>query len=350
MISYVIFFLVESTLLFISRVTNSLNLRMLACIVAIGFCGLRFETGYDYNSYRDFFENISIYNDVLELGFVYFIHLGNELGISSFSFFFIFALATHGIAFYTLSKISTNPDMAIFIYLLIPGLYLNSFSVVRSAYALSIFIYAAFKLIKNNAVYQYFVWGLLAASFHITAILPFLLTFIIYVSPKYPISRYLFFILLGVSFLVGFQSSFAQSILNMFVYTKFSAYAEWDTQQSAIKIFSTNLLAIYIIYHLKYFRSCKNSLFFFKIWFIGLLIYNIFMNFTPVTRMTYYFTFFSIPLLLSSIAVYSGKFRILSQSILLIFFSMAFIAALYNDYLATDVLKMSNYKTIFDAP
>jgi hypothetical protein len=69
-----------------------------------------------------------------------------------------------------------------------------------------------------------------------------------------------------------------------------------------------------------------------------------------VTRISYYFGFFSIPLMIHAVSVHGGLVRLLGQLALIVFFSAGFIAALYNDTLVADPPNMSNYKTIFEAP
>lgn len=348
MIYYALFFIAEFALLFLSNMLRSRALSVLAGTLAVAFCGLRFETGYDYNSYRAFFEDIWSYEGLIEPGFHYFVYLGNTLGVSTFGFFFLFALATHGLAFHTLRKASANPNMAFLIYLLIPGLYLNSFSLLRSAFAVSIFAYAAFRLITERSKLEYLAWGALATSFHFTAVLPFLVAFFIFLGPKRLPARSTCLLLFFGS-LIASQLPIAQTILNAFGGTKFVSYAEWEEHQGALKIFASSLLALFILYHVRYFKRSETLGFFFKVWLVGVVLFNVFLQFTPVTRIAYYFGFFSIPLLMHATSVYRRRPRAISRSALLIFFLAAFSTALYNDSLALDPLNMSNYKTIFEA-
>jgi transmembrane protein EpsG len=349
MMYYALFFFVESALLFLASLMRSRSLSILAAMVAITFCGLRFETGYDYNSYRSFFEEIWIYEGLLEPGFYYFVHFANTVGASSFVLFFLFALLTHGFAYYTLGQMSNSPNLAFLIYLLIPGLYLNSFSILRSAFAVIIFAYAAFRLISGKSKLEYLAWAMLATSFHYTAAAPFFIAFVIFLGPRGLPSRSICMLLL-TSCLIASQLPLAQTVLGIFAGTKFESYAEMNIPQGGLKILASNLLAIFIIYRSRYFEYSQVFTYFFKVWLVGSLLLNVFIEFSPVTRISYYFGFLSIPLMIHAASVHGGLVRLLSQLALIIFFSAGFIAALYNDTLAVDEFNMSNYKTIFEAP
>lgn len=349
MIYYALFFFVEGALLLLANLMRSSSLSILAAMAAIAFCGLRFETGYDYNSYRSFFEEIWIYEGLIEPGFYYSVYFANTVGASSFDLFFLFALITHGFAYYTLSQMSNSPNLAFLIYLLIPGLYLNSFSILRAAFALTIFGYAAFRLISGRPKIEYLAWAILATSFHFTAVLPFFIAFIIFLGPRDLPSRSICMLLL-ICCLIASQLPLVQIVLGMFAGTKFESYAEMNVPQAGLKILASNLLAIFIIYRSKYFKHSQMLTYFFKVWLVGVLLFNVFIEFTPVTRISYYFGFLSIPLMIYAASVHGGLVRWLSQFALIIFFSVGFMVALYNDTLASDPLNMSNYKTIFEAP
>lgn len=349
MIYYAAFFLAEFALLFLSNIMRSRALGILAGTLAVAFCGLRFETGYDYYSYRAFFEDIWSYEGLLEPGFYYFVCLGKTLGVSVFGFFFLFALATHGLAFHSLRKMSANPNMAFLIYLLIPGLYLNSFSVLRSAFAVSIFAYAAFRLISERSKLEYLAWGALATSFHFTAALPFLVAFLIFLGPERLPARYTCLLVFFGS-LIASQLPIAQAVLNAFGGTKFESYAEWEEHQGALKIIASSLLTIFILYHVRYYKRSERLRFFFKIWLVGVVLFNVFLQFTPVTRIAYYFGFFSIPLLTHAATIHRRLAGATSRFALIVFFSVAVATALYKDSLAPNPLNMSNYKTVFEAP
>lgn len=127
MITYSIFYLLEFVLLLVGAFLNINIFRVIAITVAIIFCGFRYETGYDYNSYVSFFNNLTDYDGLLEPGFYFFVAVANYLKISDVGLFFIFSLLTHLIAYLFLMRTSINPSIAILVYLLIPGLFFEFF-------------------------------------------------------------------------------------------------------------------------------------------------------------------------------------------------------------------------------
>lgn len=349
MIYYATFFILVSIFLGLGSGLRSRDLSAVAAGFAIVFCGLRYETGYDYDAYRSFFEQLWMYEGLVEPGFYYFVQFANTIGISTFAMFFLFAVVTHGIAYIVLTRASVNPNLAFLIYLLIPGLYLNSFSILRQALAVSLFGYAAFRLVTKGSGLKYLLVGLVAISFHFTAVIPFTVAYILFrFSSRVP-TRLICIVLLMASLIMG-QFPIAQTILGMFAGTKFESYVDWMDQQSPVKVFASNLLAVFIICHLNSFEKDKTLTYFFKIWLVGAILYNVFIQFTPLTRISYYFSFLSIPLLVYATYLYAGYRRVFMRSALVLFFVLGFSMSIYTDMQQTDGLNMSNYKTILEAP
>lgn len=348
MIYYALFFLVEGGLLYSANQMRSRPITISAVALAIAFCGFRYETGYDYGSYRFFFENLDMYEGFLEPGFYYFVKIANSMEVTTFTLFFLFALVTQGLAYKTLTKISSSPNLAFLIYLLIPGLFLNSFSILRGALALSIFTYAAYRLISRKSKLEFLAWGALASSFHFTAVLPFFIAFALFMGSRKLPSRTTCMLLFFVSMITS-QLPIAQTILNAFGGTKYEEYAGWDVHQSAVKILGASLLALFIIFHSRHFGRSQMLTYFFKIWLVGVILFNVFIQFTAVTRISYYFSFFSIPLLINVSSFYKGYARLLIHLLLIMFFSAAFATALYNDTQVYNPLNMLDYKTIFES-
>ena len=348
-IYYGLFFILEFTLLGLGSRIRSRVLSIAAVILAISFCGLRYETGYDYDAYRSFFEDLWTYEGLIEPGFFYLVHLANTIAVPTFALFFLFSLVTHGLAYYTLAKVSISPNLAFLFYLLIPGLYLNSFSIIRSAFAVSIFSYAAFRLISRGAQLEYLALAVLAISFHFTAVLPFFVAFALFRSKMGMPSR-LTCVLLLLSGLIVSQLGVVETLLGIFGGTKYESYAIEQEAQSPLKVVASNLLALFIIFHRNYFGQTKALAYFFNIWLGGTILYNGLVQFSAVTRISYYFSFFSIPLLIYATSIYKEKVAFLTRAALILFVSSAFAVAMYNDMQVEDPLNLSNYKTIFEAP
>lgn len=349
MIYYSAFFLAELALLYFASTMRVQPLRMLAALLAIAFCGLRYETGYDYNSYRSFFEDLEIYEGILEPGFHYAIASANRLGISTSGIFFLFAMFTHGIAFAALMRTANNRSLAFLIYLLIPGLYLNSFSIVRQALAVAIFGWAAYRLISGNRKIEFLLLGALAASFHLPAIIPTIVAFAIYLGPRGIPKNSTSSIILLAS-LIASQLPLAQLALGFFSDTKYEFYMEGQASQGLAKVAGTVVIAAFMVWHSDYFSKDPMRAFFYKLWLIGAVMFNIFMQITPLTRISYYFSIIAIPLFVDAALAHHKLDRLICRGFVVAFFAAGFIAALYNDTLVDDPITMLNYKSILEAP
>ena len=349
MIYYSAFFLAELALLYFASSMQVQPLRVLAALLAIAFCGLRYETGYDYNSYRSFFEDLGTYEGILEPGFHYAIASANSLGISTPTIFFLFALFTHSTAFSFLMRTAYNRSLAFLIYLLIPGLYLNSFSIVRQALAVAIFGWAAYRLISGNRKLEFILLGALAASFHLPAIIPTIVAFIIYLDKRGIPSKSASSSVLLAS-LIASQLPLAQLALGFFGDTKYEFYMEGQTSQGLAKVIGTIIIATFMVWHSDYFAKDPRRVFFFKLWLVGAVMFNIFMQITPLTRISYYFSIVAIPLFVDAAMAHQKLGRLICRSFVAAFFAAGFIAALYNDTLVDDPITMLNYKSVLDAP
>jgi hypothetical protein len=142
----------------------------------------------------------------------------------------------------------------------------------------------------------------------------------------------------------------AQYILGMFG-GKYVTYVEMVEPQSALKIIATSLISAYLIYHVKYFKRSEYQTYFFKIWLVGIILFNVFIQFGAVTRISYYFTFFAIPLLVFASNIHRGFIGSAHRVVIVIFFTAGLLVALYHDSQSTEnPLNISNYKSVLDAP
>ena len=349
MIYYSAFFFIEFGLLHLASVMRSSAFRVIACLFAIAFCGLRYETGYDYNSYRSFFEDLDIYEGLLEPGFYYAVSSANFIGIPTLTLFFLFAMVTHGLAFLTITRTTHSRNLAFLLYLLIPGLYLNSFSILRQALAVSIFGWAVYRLITRRNRIEYLALGMLAVSFHLPAAIPVVVAFAIYLGPQGIPSRWASITLLAIR-LFASRLPMAQMALGFFGDTKYEFYLDGQVSQGLTKVAGTILIAVFMVWHSKHFARSPMLAFFFKLWLIGAVMFNVFMQVTPLTRISYYFSIVAIPLFVDAALAYRGLPRTACRGIVLAFFMAGFVAALYNDTLVDDPITMLNYKSILEAP
>lgn len=346
MIAYSIFYLVEFILLIGFGFLKNNIFRISAIVLGIIFCGLRYETGYDYNSYVSFFNNLSDYDGLLEPGFYYFVTVANYFKIADVGLFFVFSLLTHWIAYLFLVRTSVNPNIAILVYLLIPGLFLNSFSIVRQALAVSLFAWATYKLVRKDDYLHYIILALFAISFHLPAIIPFSIAFLIFHTKTWYPGRLISISFLALSYIASIIS-IPQILLGLFIDTKYSYYILNQVPQGDLKIIGNLLISGFIIYHSVKFKGELIYSFYYKLWLMGGCFYYIFQEITPLTRISYYFSILSIPLLVLIPYYHNELKKVICFVSIILFYFLAFLLALYNDALVDDPITMLNYKSIF---
>ena len=346
MIYYIGFYLYEVLMLGAFNKTRNKVYGFLGLIGAIVFSGLRYQTGYDYDSYEYIFSNIEDFQGAIEPGFFWFITFLKNFDIDNRVIFFLFSGFTQLFIYIGLRKLTKNYNLAFFIYLLIPGLYLNSFSIIRGALASSFFIYAAGILISENSVKKFIIIGIVSSLIHYTAVIPFFIFYIIkYKVRKLSGNNFLLIGMLLASIFIS-QSEIPNKILGILAGTRFEAYIEMYEPQGFFKVLAVNLLGLFILINSNSVKYTYPYSKYFTMWFIGIITYNIFVNFTAVTRVTYFFSFFSIPILLFIIDKQKLLIRNIYLIIVLLFFSSALINSLYNDTLNNNYPNMLDYKTV----
>ncbi len=340
---YIIFIIFQILLLLV--LGGKKDFAKISLLFTILFSGLRFETGYDYNVYKSLFENYLNYEAIFEPGFLYIIIFLSYVGMTPGHMFLFFSAATNFLTYKFLRAASINQGFSIILYLIIPGLYLNSFSIIRQALAVSIFSISVYRLLDKNNIYEFLLYAVIASSIHYPALLPYLVTIFIYKIRIKEINNKKIIFMLGLSVLLS-SLSFDQFLLSYFIDTKYVAYTSEQASQSTIKIIGTVMVSIFMITHSDTYNKNLKLLFYYKLWVIGMIIYIIFVNITPITRINYYFTLTSIPLYWAAVNSYRGSKKIIIGISVIIFYLLSFINAMYTDLLAEDEIRLIPYKSI----
>lgn len=158
------------------RITFFLNI-----ILFSGITGSIYEVvngGGDYDNYRYMFQGVSfseIPDD--ELGY-YYLNLVIKLFTDEFAIaFLIFMVIINFFIIAFIYKYSNNIELSLLLYITIGG-YITASNIVRQYMALAIYCYSIKYLLDKKYV-RYFLLGVLAFQFHITVIIPVLLTILI---------------------------------------------------------------------------------------------------------------------------------------------------------------------------
>ena len=144
----------------------------LALVVIVFFAGFRFEIGYDYPKYLAGYMYDSQLREWEPL-FVSLVKIFRHInfGLDIQFMFFFFSSLIIILVYKALKSITPYYRLGLLIYLLIPSLYLGSFSVIRQGIALAILLYGFQFIAKDNPEYKkYMIIAVVAFLFHYSSI------------------------------------------------------------------------------------------------------------------------------------------------------------------------------------
>lgn len=132
----------------------------------------------DYNVYKTTFNSASLeFIPNEDIGFYYLNLLiknfTNEFNIA----FFIFILIINFLIIKTIYRYSNNIEFSILMYVIMGG-YFTSINIIKQFIALAIYFYSVKYLLEKKYI-KYFIMGFIAYQFHITSLVPFVLSLII---------------------------------------------------------------------------------------------------------------------------------------------------------------------------
>lgn len=346
MIYWILFYAIQAVLLF-SGIRSSY---VLMVALSILFSGLRFENGNDWFNYLDILQNIETYEGKIEWGLIY---LGKILNLFSYSehlLFFSFSFVTLALIGLSFNSIASH-RLAFFLYLLTPGLFLNSFHVIRQMLAVSLFFYAVMEFGNNKSKLLFLFCGILGASFHYTAIIPFVFFVVIRWFPMKAnlLPCVLAVALIYISFIVSF-TELPHDILLKFSGSKFEIYSELGDIENRYKIIVISLIASLYLY--VYYRSklVKNEDYL-KLFIFGVVLLNLFSNFSVVSRVSYYFIPFGLIIFCNFTDMMKAKKKFVVRFLYIALLSVSTFSAFSKlESLrcgGADYPSLLNYKSVF---
>ncbi len=307
----------------------------LALGVILFFAGFRYEIGYDYSQYL----SVYMFNSELDKWeplFNVLVRLTRmiDFGLDSQFMFLFFSIFTVLVVYNALKKLTPHYRMGILLYLLIPSLYLNTFSIIRQGIALAILFYGLQFIAKENPDYKkYMLVAIVAFLFHYSSI---------FVSLVYILGVMFFqknhsWIFYTFSILGSFFLSFAHLGKTILMYAPghFSAYADnLGYTVSPLKILVVNVFFLFLFLQRNTFIRTKFDIYLFNSMFIGLIIFNVFSDFWFVSRLAQYYMVAEIVLI--PIYLYSIKDNMMRKILFVLFllyYLFNFNYALYRDIL-----------------
>ena len=304
----------------------------LALVVIIFFAGFRFEIGYDFITYRGIYLYESELNRFeplfgLLVRFTQYVNFGLDMQMM----FLFYSMLITLILYKALRILTPHYRLGILFYLLIPSLYLNSFSVIRQGIAIAVILYG-FQYITNNRpdYKKYIFFAFIAFLFHTGS----LFVSLIYLIGSSFFQRLYSWVFYGFMILLSFILSFAH-IGKQALYLMpghFSLYAALENDVSPLKLLVINGFFLFFMVQKDMFIKSRLEKYLFNSVFIGLMIFNIFSSFVFVSRLAQYFLLAEIVLV--PIYLYSIKSnfnRKIMLGMFLVYYIFNFNYALYRD-------------------
>jgi len=345
MIPYLYFYITITSLLFFSYViNNSKYIFGIAILLTLFFSGFRLETGYDWFNYVSFY-SIGM-QDLMEPFFALSVKLLNLITDDFRSMFFCYSLATVSVLLLAIHRFTKRTKISFLLYLLIPSYFITSFSIVRQGLALVIFLYAlSFLLIDNNR-FKFILISIVSCMFHYSAAIPSIMLLLCEKIFNRNFKTIYYVLLVLISWVLYYAN--IAPILITLAYGRYATYIEYTISVSSIKILVVNLFAFAIIaYKRQYVKSVADT-YMLNMLVVGTLITNIFADFLPMTRLSYYF--FIVQIVLVPKIIYSAKHNITKAFFLVAFLSYYILMLSYSLKVDIDLdsyPKLTPYNNIF---
>lgn len=341
---YFVFYAVIILLLVLSYIfNNSRYILVLAILVTLFFSGFRHETGYDWFNYSWFY-TLGLHYDQ-EPFFVASIIIMNFFSENPQVLFFCYSFSTLLVLLLAVQRLSTHYKTSYLIYLLIPSLFISSFSILRQGLALAILLYALSFLFEDRKK-EFVLLSFVSASFHYSAIIPAIM-FIVCRSLFFKSYKTIYYVIFLIVSCVLYFANTAPKLLGL-AFGRYAAYIELTHGVTILKIAVINLfIFILLAYRRQYVKNWADT-YMLNLIVFGTFITNVFANFSPMTRLSYYF--FIVQIVLMPKLIYSFKSnnaRFMSLALVILYYLMMNSYALKFDNELDQYPKLTPYKNFF---
>lgn len=343
---YILFYSAIGMLLVTDNLFKKNNIFFLIAAILVSLVsGLRDETGYDYFNYVYFFTTLETAL-TLEPLFWYSIELFRPFNVDYHFLFLAYSSATILFIVLSASQFARHRNTAVILYLLIPGLFLNTFTIVRQALAIAIFFYATLSLLYRHDRIKFVLFSVVAFLFHYSTILPTIIVWVFYRSMHHKLPVCWYVIVVSACFAIS-TFGITEMIVASIPYAQYAIYAEQAIDVSNAKVIAVNVFFVVVLYVMK--ASGKNSedIVLFNLCFVGVIFLNLFSRFEYLTRISYFFLIFQILLVPSAIGrIKKNSLKLPLISIFSMFYLTILLRGLLFD-LSIDIYpKLTPYKSI----
>lgn len=217
---------------------------------------------------------------------------------------------------YVFRRATNMPILAFFIYFLL-FYYFFSFSLIRQAIAISFFVLGVY-FFSNNRKVEFHFSILFGSLFHYSIII---LYPVVFLAERLKINFFWSICILFSTFFVGFFEVFGdvRHILAYLPFEKYSNYIDYETEEgfnrltNYIFIFPKTLFFLFSVYVQRIANySIINLELFLKLFFVGVVLLNLFLSVPQLSRFAWYLTFFEIIIIVNIFDSVKGKIKILS--------------------------------------
>ena len=345
------FILAVSVIIAFSKYKN-IRLTGLAFIILSAFSALRYNFGNDYSSYDGAYRAIKGGEDIFKNE-----HLYTLLNKITPSFFLLMAITAAFFVWvvYRMVKehtVGIYQGMAVLIFVINPYLFLMNLSAVRQCIAMCIFI-LALKYIQERKFLLYLLMIIMAALFHLSALV--LIPVYFFVNDK-PMSRLQTFLLVTAMLLLLLEGRIVSSLIEtgLFVFDN-SSYTHYFSGGTTNSLRATLLTGVYFAYvainlvHLKGYKLICG-----KLYLVGSFLGMLAIHLSAITRIQMYFDVFSIIAIPAIIEYHAnceeGKWkRIINLYIFPAVLLVIYIARYYSFFANPMWSSFATYHTIFEA-
>jgi hypothetical protein len=323
---------------------KAISLILLGIIILIG--GFRDRIGWDYYYYTNWYLK-GTRDDGLEIGFFGIMQVFRYLNLDYHFLFFFFSFFTYLFAYLGIRKYTRNSSLPMVLYVLIPVLFLYSFTYVRQFLSVAIAFYA-FSFLLEKKYLGYFLLMLIGISIHYSCVVSFVV-FLAVFKWGYLIKSHHLFILMVLTFIIGqigviYWISFLLKNSHYLYYVS-STFAK---KVPVLKLLAINTMGFLVIYYYDQYRfKNHNQKYLLLLYICSILFLNLFSESTELTRLYIYFRIFEIILVAEIIYTAMQNKRFWFIGFVCCFYLVPYFRAIQIDYeVGLENLKLIPYKSL----
>lgn len=323
---------------------KSISFILLGIMVLIG--GFRDRIGWDYDGYVNWYTN-GTRDDGLEFGFLVIMKVFRYFNLSYYFLFFFISFLTYFFTYLGIRKYTKNYCLPLVISVLVPIIFIGSFSMIRQSLSIAIAFYAFNHLLERKYI-SYISLMMAGMSIHYSCLIPFVVFFILYKWGEFVRVRHLY-ILMGLTFVIG-QIGIIHWLSFFLKDSHYHYYvsSQYSSPVSLFKVVAKNLIFLFVIYYYDMNRlQYSNQKYLLQLYVCSILFLNLFSESTNLTRVSFYFIIFEI-IVVSEImhdAILKRRFYLLGM--ICCFYLFLYFRAIQIDYkTAPENLRLVPYKTL----